>query len=81
MSYSRWIDSKWYVYPADGFVSCNYSIDVWFEWRPGEAYEDFLCRVSSHPGLPAEDVKELEEILSGNMEEISRFMEEWKTRI
>ncbi len=83
MSYSRWIDSKWYIFPSvDKRIETWRAGDSFLFWLPSESYQDFLKKAESilqHDDEYEEDFEELKEILEENMDDINEWFKKWKT--
>jgi hypothetical protein len=82
MSYSRWICSKWYIFP-----SVSKRIEVWragddfLAWEPNEKYEDFLQKAANtlnHDEDYTADFLEMKEILEENMDDIQSWFKKWR---
>ena len=82
MSYSRWIDSKWYIFPSvEKKIEAWRAGDSFLCWLPSESYQDFLKKAEStlqHDDEYEEDFKELKEILEENMDDINGWFKKWK---
>jgi len=77
MSYSRWIDSKWYVYPSvREWIECDFAGGPFLQWTPDMSYDDFKAVVNERIA-DAEDRKDLFEILGENMEDIQKWFNVW----
>lgn len=81
MSYSRWVCSKWYIFP-----SVKKKIEAWRAgdrflcWLPNESYQDFLKKAEKslqHDEEYEKDFEELKAILEKNMDEIQHYFKEW----
>jgi hypothetical protein len=74
MSFSRWLDSVWYVYPTvKGRIDCWHAGDmgVPLQWTQEKTLSQFLDHVKEQlPNVSEEDIQELEDILKANFEEI-----------
>lgn len=80
MSYSRFSDSSWYIYPTthDGqpeIVCMRASgFDTYF-WERGISYDQFVAEVAAsmrHDEFYYADLAELKEILLKNIEDIKK---------
>lgn len=83
MSYSRWINSKWYIFP-----STSKCIEVWragdecLNWQPTETYEQFLDKAANtllHDKYYTEDFMTMKKILEKNIDDINKWFKKWKT--
>ena len=81
MSYSRWLESKWYIFPCT-----DNTIVIWragegdIRWKKNETYEEIMERVKSTIQKDAEyddDIQELKEILEENREDIEKYIDKW----
>lgn len=78
MSYSRWIGSKWYVYPSVyGWIECDFAGGPFLRWTPDMSYDDFKAVVNEQIA-DAEDREELFDILDENMEDIKHWFRKWR---
>ena len=78
MSYSRWIESNWYVYPhVDGWIECDFAGGPFLRWKPEMSYDEFKDIVREEITNVTER-HELYSILEENMDDIKHFFDEWK---
>lgn len=81
MSYSRWSNSKWYIFPHEfNYIAVWRAGDKLLNWYPDETYEEFLKKAEetlTHDGEYAADFKEMKRILEENMDEIKGWFLEW----
>ena len=77
MSYCRWIESKWYVYPStDGPIVIWRAGESPVYWRDG-SLDEILAKVGAaveHDGEFDSDMEDLREILQENMEDIQKYL-------
>lgn len=84
MSYSRWLESTWYVYPCTvagrKCVECLRAGD-WHNhqprWTMDETLDEFLARAKSllsQDEALEEDMEELKSILESNLEDILNWI-------
>lgn len=77
MSYSRWMDSQWYTYPANGYIECIYLDGRRFPWYPTVPYVDFMENVQHNVSLKA--FHELQNVFDRNgvLEDIYGWFDKW----
>ena len=77
MSYSRWLESQWYVYPhSGGWIECDFAGGPFLQWKPDVPYEDFKAVVQEKI-TDAEAREELYEILDENMDAIQKYFDDF----
>jgi len=82
MSYSRWSNSDWYVYPTsrpgkdkEVIVECWLARGPQFTWEPVyETLEVFMSEVEAHEEVSEDQAKELRDILQRNEEDVRSFL-------
>jgi len=78
MSYSRWLDSNWYVFPSTaGCIEAWRAGDAMLQWFPEvQSLDDFLslARASIRQDEFFEtDILDLKRILEDNMDDIKKY--------